>query len=261
MNQNSGSLVSTSDFNQNSGSSIGANKLNQNSGSSIGTNIVNQNSGSSIKTNNFNQNTGSSIGASNFNQNSGSYFGTNSFNQNSGSSIESNSFNQNSASSIGTNNFNQNIGLNTFTQNTGDAIEDSYYPTNNGFNSVEPNVVKSVYFHRAPEEEQHSRPQQFTALPPRINYKIVFIKTDSKNAQPTVNKHYLPPPVQDEQKTLIYVLSKTPQEINYEQQTVLPAAPIHKPEVFFIKYKDEKAAQNQGHYAHEINQNFHSHEY
>ncbi len=72
--------------------------------------------------------------------------------------------------------------------------------------------------------------------PPRKHYKIVFIKAPTA-PPPTAPTIELPP--QDEQKTLIYVLVKKPEEqpeINIP--TPAPTKPS-KPEVYFIRYKTQ----------------------
>ncbi|XP_067633558.1 uncharacterized protein Twdlbeta [Eurosta solidaginis] len=104
--------------------------------------------------------------------------------------------------------------------------------------TAEPVVTKNVYVHVPPEEPevyQSSAPIQTAA--PKKHYKIIFIKAPNP---PTPQQQVLPPPVQDEHKTLVYVLVKKPEE---SQQLVLPSpAPTEpsKPEVYFIKYKQQK---------------------
>jgi hypothetical protein len=81
----------------------------------------------------------------------------------------------------------------------------------------------------------HRRPQA-PLPPPQKHYKIVFIKAPTP-PPPTAPTIELPP--QDEQKTLIYVLVKKPEEqpeINIP--TPAPTKPS-KPEVYFIRYKTQ----------------------
>eukprot|EP00099_Drosophila_melanogaster_P019415 NP_610707.2 tweedlebeta [Drosophila melanogaster] len=100
-------------------------------------------------------------------------------------------------------------------------------------------VTKNVYVHVPPEEPEFypaSSPIQ-TAVPKK-HYKIIFIKAPNP---PTPVRQVLPPPVQDEHKTLVYVLVKKPEE---QQPVILPApepTEPSKPEVYFIKYKQQQA--------------------
>ncbi|EDX06671.1 leucine-rich repeat extensin-like protein 5 [Drosophila sechellia] len=99
-------------------------------------------------------------------------------------------------------------------------------------------VTKNVYVHVPPEEPEFypaSSPIQ-TAVPKK-HYKIIFIKAPNP---PTPVRQVLPPPVQDEHKTLVYVLVKKPEE---QQPVILPApepTEPSKPEVYFIKYKQQQ---------------------
>ena len=94
---------------------------------------------------------------------------------------------------------------------------------------------KHVYVHVAPEEPAEQQPRLVVpAYKPKKHYKIVFIKTPTV-LPPAATYVNLPP--QDQEKTLIYVLSKKP---DLQQSLVLstpaPTAPA-KPEVFFVRYK------------------------
>jgi len=99
-------------------------------------------------------------------------------------------------------------------------------------------IQKHIYVHvPPPEPEEHiSRPlPQFR--PAQKHYKIVFIKAPTP---PTPTAANIQLPGQDEQKTLIYVLVKKPDEA--EQLNIQQPAPTQpsKPEVYFIKYKTQK---------------------
>jgi hypothetical protein len=88
-----------------------------------------------------------------------------------------------------------------------------------------------------PEQEEliNRPPPQFR--PAQKHYKIVFIKAPTP---PTPTAANIQLPGQDEQKTLIYVLVKKPDEaeaLNIQQPA--PTQPS-KPEVYFIKYKTQK---------------------
>ncbi|XP_056643894.1 uncharacterized protein LOC130449871 [Diorhabda sublineata] len=104
-------------------------------------------------------------------------------------------------------------------------------------------VHKHVYVHVAPEEPEEVRPRNPVVVSaPQKHYKIIFIKAPSppKPALPVI-----PVQPQNEEKTLVYVLVKKPEEA---PEINIPApAPTQpsKPEVYFIKYgtKKEQTAQ------------------
>ncbi|EDW10740.1 uncharacterized protein Dmoj_GI21267 [Drosophila mojavensis] len=98
-------------------------------------------------------------------------------------------------------------------------------------------VTKNVYVHVPPEEpELYPAASPIQTSVPKKHYKIIFIKAPNP---PTPVRQVLPPPVQDEHKTLVYVLVKKPEE---QLPVILPSpAPTEpsKPEVYFIKYKQQ----------------------
>lgn len=72
--------------------------------------------------------------------------------------------------------------------------------------------------------------------PPQKHYKIVFIKAPTP---PAPTAPVIPVIPQNEEKTLVYVLVKKPEE---QPEIVIPTqAPTQpsKPEVYFIKYKTQ----------------------
>lgn len=99
---------------------------------------------------------------------------------------------------------------------------------------VQPIVTKHIYFHVPPPEEE--RPVQ---PPVTVNrkktYNIIFIKVPAQRPNYFVNSQGVRsnPYAAVEDKTLIYVLVKNPED----QSKVLPkkSAPNH--EVFYVKYK------------------------
>ncbi|ALC42141.1 TwdlBeta [Drosophila busckii] len=99
-------------------------------------------------------------------------------------------------------------------------------------------VTKNVYVHVPPEEpEFYPAAAPIQTAVPKKHYKIIFIKAPNP---PTPVRQVLPPAVQDEHKTLVYVLVKKPEE---QQPLLLPSpAPTEpsKPEVYFIKYKQQQ---------------------
>ncbi|XP_043653544.1 uncharacterized protein LOC122620238 [Drosophila teissieri] len=107
-------------------------------------------------------------------------------------------------------------------------------------------VTKDIYIHSAPEENEELRQDepQLENLPIRKNYRIVFIKA------PTQNLKYTAAALKraqssNEEKTVIYVLSKKPDltEIQQQLQVTQSEAKVQKPEVYFIKYKTQEEAQ------------------
>ncbi|XP_075155605.1 uncharacterized protein LOC142228966 [Haematobia irritans] len=79
---------------------------------------------------------------------------------------------------------------------------------------------------------------------PQTNYRVVFIKApSSSNANVQLTAEYAP----NEEKTVIYVLSKKDNNLEISDiATPEPTVPS-KPEVFFIKYKTEEEAQHAQH--------------
>lgn len=81
--------------------------------------------------------------------------------------------------------------------------------------------------------------------PIQKHYKIVFIKAPSP---PTQKAPVLPPVQQSEEKTLVYVLVKKPDD---QPDIVIPTPPPtqpSKPEVYFIRYKTKKQEGSAGGY-------------
>ncbi|XP_055608649.1 uncharacterized protein LOC129755955 [Uranotaenia lowii] len=99
-------------------------------------------------------------------------------------------------------------------------------------------VQKHIYVHVPPPENEESYPPTvIQSGTPQKHYKIIFIKAPTP---PKPKTPILPPPVQNEEKTLVYVLHKKPEE---PDQIILPTPPPtkpSKPEVYFIKYKTQK---------------------
>lgn len=105
-----------------------------------------------------------------------------------------------------------------------------------------PQVIeqKHVYFYEAPEEPEIVTPSPIPAEAPKKNVKIIFIKAP-QFAQPIVPK--IPAPPENHEKTIVYVLVKKPEEQPpIVIPTLAPTVPA-KPEVFFIKYKNQAEAE------------------
>ncbi|KAK4877522.1 hypothetical protein RN001_010028 [Aquatica leii] len=103
---------------------------------------------------------------------------------------------------------------------------------------------KHVYFYAAPDEEQHSRLRINIAPSSQRNTKIIFVKAPSYGG---VVPEVIAPPSLSEDKTLVYVLVKKPEQGG--QITIPAGAGVKqaKPEVYFIKYKTQQDAQQQIH--------------
>lgn len=101
-------------------------------------------------------------------------------------------------------------------------------------------VQKHVYFYEAPEEPEVLPPSPIPVGPAKKNVKIIFIKAPHY-AAPVFPQIPLQP--QNQEKTIVYVLVKKPEE---QQPIVVPTeapTPPAKPEVFFIKYKNQQEAE------------------
>ena len=94
---------------------------------------------------------------------------------------------------------------------------------------VEPIINRQIFVYAAPPPLQ-SRLGKIPNLPkPEVNYNIVFVRSPefSSSSKPLV----IPPP---QQKTLVYVLNKRPNDIEREVIQV-PANPS-EPEVYYVNY-------------------------
>lgn len=100
-------------------------------------------------------------------------------------------------------------------------------------------IHKHVYVHVPPQEkEEVQRPIiHYQPAQKQKHYKIIFVKAPSYQAKaPVVHV----PSVQNEEKTLVYVLYKKPEKV---EDIVIPEpkpTKMNKPEVYFINYKTEK---------------------
>ncbi|KAH8311759.1 hypothetical protein KR044_007916, partial [Drosophila immigrans] len=107
-------------------------------------------------------------------------------------------------------------------------------------------VTKDIYIHSAPDdtEEISQAGPQLDNLPIRKNYRIVFIKAPTQNLKHTAAA-LKRAQASNEEKTVIYVLSKKPDitEIQQHLQLSQTESKVHKPEVYFIKYKTTEEAQ------------------
>lgn len=110
----------------------------------------------------------------------------------------------------------------------------------NAAQQLPPIVTKSFYVHAAPDDPEENVGPRFVQVGrARKNYKVIFIKAPTYGSSSQI----IPILPQNEEKTIVYVLSKKP-ELN--QQIQIPEQPVtepSKPEVFFIKYKNQEEAQ------------------
>ncbi|XP_017477512.1 PREDICTED: uncharacterized protein LOC108367416 [Rhagoletis zephyria] len=103
-----------------------------------------------------------------------------------------------------------------------------------------PSVHKQFYTISAPaDDNENSKPKHLVIGRPQRNYRVVFIKAPgSDNSNLKLSAEFAP----QEEKTVIYVLSKKDDELTANDfATPAPTAPS-KPEIFFIKYKTPEEA-------------------
>ncbi|XP_073828550.1 uncharacterized protein [Musca autumnalis] len=104
-----------------------------------------------------------------------------------------------------------------------------------------PIVRKQFYLVSAPEDNEGQTKQKHLVLGrPQKTYRVVFIKAPaSDNANVKYSAEYAP----QEEKTVIYVLSKKESELNAGDIATPAPTEASKPEVFFIKYKTPEEAE------------------
>ncbi|EGI60433.1 hypothetical protein G5I_11414 [Acromyrmex echinatior] len=119
----------------------------------------------------------------------------------------------------------------------GDGISGAFGGGGGGFGGGSL-IQKHIYVHVPPPEAPEARPARPISggYQAQKHYKIIFIKAPTP---PTPTAPIIPVQQQDEQKTLIYVLVKKPEEApEINLPTITPTQPS-KPEVYFIKYKTQ----------------------
>ncbi|XP_070495792.1 uncharacterized protein [Chironomus tepperi] len=106
----------------------------------------------------------------------------------------------------------------------------------------EPIITKNFYVHAAPEEDENVRVEEKVQIVrPQKTYKIIFIKAPSIGSSLSAANYPVYP--QNEEKTIVYVLSKKNDDVSdIGEIPTPPPAVTHKPEVFFIKYKTKQEA-------------------
>lgn len=110
--------------------------------------------------------------------------------------------------------------------------------------TLPPIITKSFYFEAAPEEpEEEQKPRFVTVGRAQKNYKVIFIKAPTYG----LNSQIIPIVPPNEDKTIIYVLSKKPEQNENIELPPTPTTEAIKPDVFFIKYKSEQEAHDAQH--------------
>ncbi|KAK9880939.1 hypothetical protein WA026_013270 [Henosepilachna vigintioctopunctata] len=105
-------------------------------------------------------------------------------------------------------------------------------------------VQKHIYVHVAPPEPEEFKPQRPISVGQATkHYKIIFIKAPSA---PTPTAASIALQQRNEEKTLVYVLVKKPEDApEISIPTAAPTQPS-KPEVYFIRYKTQKETSGGG---------------
>lgn len=106
-----------------------------------------------------------------------------------------------------------------------------------------PQVFKHIYVHAAEDEapDQQSRVIKVPGGDKHVN--IIFVKTPSQSSQAQTEVIL---PEQDEHKNLVYVLLKKNTAENNIRIRRPQAQQPQKPEVYFIRYKDQEQQQQNG---------------
>lgn len=99
-------------------------------------------------------------------------------------------------------------------------------------------VHKHIYIHKPPADFEESDPLPTGIVNKNKHYNILFIKapTLSQRSQISQQLHQ----TESDEKTIVYVLVKKPDEENIQAKLAQSDAQNNKPEVYFIKYKAEK---------------------
>ncbi|KAB0794411.1 hypothetical protein PPYR_11250 [Photinus pyralis] len=119
------------------------------------------------------------------------------------------------------------------------AWENGVYGYGGGYQASQ--GEKHVYFFASGEQPEYSRFRIYVEPSSRKNTKIIFVKAPSHGG---VIPEVIAPPSLAEDKTLVYVLVKKPED----GSVTIPAGvgvKQTKPEVFFIKYNNKHDAKAQ----------------
>lgn len=103
---------------------------------------------------------------------------------------------------------------------------------------LSPLIHKHIYVHVAPPELDEAQRQEINAASAaKKHYKIIFIKTPSY-ASPSALEYQAQG--QSQEKTLIYVLVKRPDDVEQGSFVTSTKTRPSKPEVYFIRYKAQQ---------------------
>ncbi|XP_055384078.1 uncharacterized protein LOC129613818 [Condylostylus longicornis] len=109
-----------------------------------------------------------------------------------------------------------------------------------------PIITKDYYVHSAPDDadDDNSLGDNSGPTPVHKHYRVIFIKAPSQNKLAAQALKIAQ--AQQEEKTVIYVLSKKTDLIDLQNQLVKQngQSQVSKPEVFFIKYKTQEEARH-----------------
>lgn len=103
-------------------------------------------------------------------------------------------------------------------------------------------VVRKQFYVVSPPDDEDSQPKHKHLVlgKPQRTYRVIFVKAPaSDNAKVKYSAEYAP----QEEKTVIYVLSKKDNELDASDIATPPPTQASKPEVFFIKYKTPEEAE------------------
>lgn len=104
---------------------------------------------------------------------------------------------------------------------------------------VAPDVQKHFYYVSAHEEPEHLEHKHLTVGHPKKDYRVIFIKSPASNTKHKYSIDVAP----QEEKTAIYVLTKKNEGLSHEDFALSTSSQNSKPEVFFIKYKNEEEVE------------------
>jgi len=108
-----------------------------------------------------------------------------------------------------------------------------------GYNYPKPTEIsREIFFYEPPQQFAPSKPKPFKQkppLPPKKQFKVIFIK--APEPEPPVVPNIPQLQAAPEQKTLIYVVAKKPDEPPNITLSAPPEPSTEKPDVFFIRYK------------------------
>lgn len=101
-----------------------------------------------------------------------------------------------------------------------------------------PIIHKHVYVHVPPPEPEYTTPRRpAEVLPAQKHYRIIFIKAPT---HPVPTLPPLPAAPENEEKTIVYVLVKKPDDLPSITLTAPASTVPSKPEVYFIRYKTQE---------------------